>query len=131
MHYLGWKVKDNFNNYLDELFSKITLRIYDLKYKVSSLDQNLAVFQKKVCPSFNKVITRIAEKNFDSVALKGQIIYKSPWGYCYVHSITKTNEFTLVRPGFLWDKKKADYLKHSADEIYSPLKISSFICIDL
>ena len=131
MHYLGWKVKDNFNNYLDELFSKITLRIYDLKYKVSSLDQNLAVFQKKVCPSFNKVITRIAEKNFDSVALKGQIIYKSPWGYCYVHSITKTKEFTLVRPGFLWDKKKADYLKHSADEIYSPLKISSFICIDL
>jgi len=77
------------------------------------------------------VIKRLADKNFDTSAVHGQIIYKSPWGYCYVHSVTKTNDFTLIRPGFLWYDDKADYMKHSPDEIYLPLKLPSFICTDL
>jgi len=67
--------------------------------------------------------------DFDKLAQKGQVIYSSLVGYCYVHSITKTNDFTLIRPGFMWDDKQGDYLKHRPDEVYLPLKLPSFICI--
>ena len=35
------------------------------------------------------VLKRLDEKNFDTSANQGQIIYKSPWGYCYVYSVSK------------------------------------------
>lgn len=131
LHYLGWKNVDDFNNNIDELKTKITHRISELKQRASGLEQNLETFYRKVCPAFKKVLKRLADKNFDTSAVNGQIIYKSPWGYCYVHSVTKTNDFTLIRPGFLWDDAKSDYMKHSPDEIYLPLKLQSFICTDL
>ena len=131
LHYLGLKDIEDFNNNFGELKTKITHRISELKHRASGLEQNLETFYRKVCPAFKKVIKRLADKNFDTSAVQGQIIYKSPWGYSYVHSVTKTNEYTLIRPGFLWDDDKADYMKHSPDEIYLPLKLQSFICTDL
>lgn len=131
LHYLGWKDVEDFNDNFGELKSKITHRISELKHRASGLELNLETFYKKVCPAFKKVIKQLADKKFDTSAVQGQIIYKSPWGYSYVHSVTKTNEFTLIRPGFLWDDDKADYMKHSPDEIYLPLKLPSFICTDL
>jgi hypothetical protein len=131
LHYLGWKGVEDFNNNFGELKTKITHRISELKHRASGLEQNLETFYRKVCPTFKKVIIRIADKNFDTLAVQGQIIYKSPWGYSFVHSVTKTNDFTLIRPGFLWDDDKADYMKHSPDDIYLPLKLQSFICTDL
>lgn len=131
LHYLGWRDVEDFHNNFGELKTKITHRISELKHRASGLEQNLETFYSKVCPAFKKVIERLKDKNFDTSAVQGQIIYKSPWGYSYVHSVTKTNDFTLIRPGFLWDDSKADYLKHSPDEIYLPLKLLSFICTDL
>ncbi|MCB0537334.1 MAG: hypothetical protein KDE33_07365 [Bacteroidetes bacterium] len=131
LHYLGWKDVEDFNDNFGELKSKITHRISELKQRANGLEQNLETFYKKVCPAFKKVIQQLADKNFDTLAVNGQIIYKSPWGYCYVHSVTKTNDFTLIRPGFLWDDAKSDYMKHSPDEIYLPIKLQSFICTDL
>jgi hypothetical protein len=131
LHYLGWKDVEDFNDNFGELKSKITHRVSELKQRANGLEQNLETFYKKVCPAFKKVIQQLADKNFDTLAVNGQIIYKSPWGYCYVHSVTKTNDFTLIRPGFLWDDAKSDYMKHSPDEIYLPLKLQSFICTDL
>lgn len=131
LHYLGWKDVENFNNNFGELKIKISHRISELKHRASGLEQNLETFYRKVCPAFKKVIMQLADKKFDTSAVNGQIIYKSPWGYCYVHSVTKTNDFTLIRPGFLWDDAKSDYMKHSPDEIYLPLKLQSFICTDL
>ena len=131
LHYLSWKDVEDFNNNFGELKTKITHRVSVLKQRASGLEQNIEKFYRKVCPAFMKVIIRLSDKNFDTSAVQGQIIYKSPWGYCYVHSVTKTNDFTLIRPGFLWDDDKADYLKHSPDTIYLPLKLSSFICADL
>lgn len=130
-HYLGWKDVEDFNNNFGELKTKITHRISELKQRANGLEQNLETFYRKVCPAFKKVIKKLADKNFDTSAVQGQIIYKSPWGYCYVHSVTKTNDFTLIRPGFLWDDAKSDYMKHSPDEIYLPLKLQSFICTDI
>ncbi len=131
LHYLGWRDVEDFNNNFGELKTKITNRISELKHRASGLEQNLEIFYRKVCPAFKKVIKRLADKNFDTSAVQGQIIYKSLWGYSYVHSVTKTNDFTLIRPGFLWDDDKADYLKYSPNEIYLPLKLPSFICTDL
>lgn len=131
LHYLGWKNVDDFNNNIEELKTKINYRISQLKQRANGLEQNLELFDKKVCPAFEKVIQQLADKNFDTSAVQGQIIYKSPWGYSYVHSVSKTNDFTLIRPGFMWDDDKEDYIKHSPDEIYLPVKLLSFICIDL
>jgi len=131
LHYLGWKNPEDFNNNLDELKTKITHRISELKHRASGFEQNLELFYSKVCPAFTKVLKKLADKNFDSSAVQGQIIYKSPWGYCYVYSVTNTNDFTLIRPGFKWDDNKSDYIKHSPDEIYKPLKLTSLICLDL
>ena len=131
LHYLGWKNIDDFENNFDDLQIKINLRISDLKQRTKGLEQNLMVFYYKVCPAFKKVMKQLAEKNFDTLAVQGQIIYKSPWGYSYVQSVNKINDFTLVRPGFMWDDVKEDYIKHSPDEIYLPLRLSSFICTDL
>lgn len=131
LHYLGWKDVEDFNNNFGELKTKITHRISELKHRASGLEQNLETFYRIVCPAFRKVIKRLADKNFDTSAVQGQIIYKSPWGYSYVHSVTKTNDFTLIRPGFMWDDNKADYVKHSPDEIYKPLKLTSLICLDI
>ena len=131
LHYLGCKNVDDFNSNFGELKTKIIHRISELKQRSNGLEQNLEIFYRKVCPAFKNVLKQLVDKNFDTLAVQGQIIYKSPWGYCYVHSVTKTNDFTLVRPGFLWDKRKAEYLKHSPDEIYSSLKLPSFICTDL
>lgn len=131
LHYLGWKNVDDFNNNIEELKTKINCRISELKQRANGLEQNLELFHKKVCPAFEKVIQQLADKNFDTSAVQGQIIYKSPWGYSYVHSVSKTNDFTLIRPGFMWDEDKEDYIKHSPDEIYLPVKLVSLICTDL
>jgi hypothetical protein len=131
LHYLGWKDVDDFNSNFGELKAKIIHRISELKQRANGLEQNLEIFYRRVCPAFKKVLKQLGDKNFDTSAVHGQIIYKSPWGYCYVHSVTKTNDFTLIRPGFLWDDGKAEYMKHSPDEIYLPLKLQSFICTDL
>lgn len=131
LHYLGWKDVDDFNSNFGELKAKIIHRISELKQRANGLEQNLEIFYRRVCPAFKKVLQQLGDKNFDTSAVHGQIIYKSPWGYCYVHSVTKTNDFTLIRPGFLWDDGKAEYMKHSPDEIYLPLKLQSFICTDL
>jgi len=131
LHYLGWKDVDDFNSNFGELKAKIIHRISELKQRANGLEQNLEIFYRRVCPAFKKVLKQLRDKNFDTSAVHGQIIYKSPWGYCYVYSVTKTNDFTLIRPGFLWDDGKAEYMKHSPDEIYLPLKLLSFICTDL
>ncbi len=131
LHYLGWKDVENFDCNFNNLINNIKHRVSELKHRTNGLQHNFDIFYRKVCPAFKKVIKKLEDKKFETSAVKGQIIYKSPWGYCYVHSVTKTNDFTLIRPGFLWDDTKSDYLKHSPDEIYSPLKLQSFICIDL
>lgn len=131
LHYLCCRNADDFNSNFVELETKIDIRISELKNRAKGFEKNLEIFYERLCPSFIKVIEQIEDRNFDTSAVKGQIIYKSPWGYSYVQSVTKTNDFTLIRPGFMWDNNKEDYLKHSPDEIYLPLKLSSFICTDL
>lgn len=131
LHYLGCRNVDDFNNNFAELKTKINIRISELKNRTKGFEQNLEIFYEKLCPSFIKVIKQIEDKTFDTSAVQGQIIYKSPWGYSYVKSVTKTNDFSLIRPGFLWDDYKEDYIKHSPDEIYLPLKLTSFIGTDL
>jgi hypothetical protein len=131
LHYLGWKNIEDINCNFDALKNDINKRVSELKHRASGLEENLEMFFSMIYPAFKKVITKIKEKDFDVSADKGQIIYKSPFGYCYVDSISKSNDFTLIRPGFGWDYEKGDYIKHSPDEIYTPVRLNSFICTDL
>ena len=55
------------------------------------------------------------------------MIYKLPWGYFLVKSVSKQKEFSLSRTGIIWDDKAGDFIKHSNDEVYSPIPLKSFI----
>jgi len=131
LHYLGGKDILELNNEFEKLKIKINLKISELKNRANSLDENVIRLNSVVFPVFAKVLKQISNKNFDNVAFQGQIIYKSPWGYCYVHSVNHSNDFTLIRPGFMWDYNYDEYMKHSPDEIYSPIRLQSFICVEL
>ncbi|MEI6678265.1 MAG: hypothetical protein WCL21_06640 [Mariniphaga sp.] len=131
LHYLGFKENAGSAENFNQLKCNIDKKISELKHKVNGIDENIVRFYEKICPAFHQVVYKIALKEFDTSAFKGQIIYKSPWGYCFVHSVFRSNKFALIRPGFIWDEDKKDYLKHSQDAIYSPLTIPSFICVDL
>jgi len=131
LHYLGWKDIADFDSNYGILKENIRRRVSELKHRASGLEENLELFYQRICPAFRKVLTRIKEKDFDVSGSKGQIIYKSPFGYCYVDSVSKSNDFTLIRPGFLWDDEQQDFLRHSPDEIYSPVRLNSLICVDL
>lgn len=129
LHYLGWNNIKDFNAHFSDIESKILRRVSELKHTASGIKENQTRFFEKICPSFRTVIERVAEKDFDSSAFQGQMIYKSPWGYCFIKSVSNSNEFTLIRPGFMWDENSEDYLKYRPDEIYSPLKLKAFICV--
>ncbi len=130
MHYLGWKdVVNNVEKY-HEFKAEIKNRINELKHRATSLPENTERFFRKIFPAFAKVIVKISEKKFDKYAVEGNIIYKSPWGYCYVKSVTPPNRYTLIRPGFLWDTEQKDYLKARPTEVYVPIDLPYFIRLD-
>jgi hypothetical protein len=131
MHYLGWKDAVCSDNKFNELKSGINGRITELKHRAIGLNDNIERFFFKICPAFEQVIKQLADKKFDTSATKGCLIYKSPWGYCYVQSVDLPNRYTLIRPGFLWDKETGDYLKYRPTEVYKPMELNSFILIDI
>jgi hypothetical protein len=87
LHCLSWQQPEKFENnrggFTEELISKIS----KIKYSCSSLPENLQYFLDKICPVYNENITKRKNKEFDTIALKGDIIYSSIVGYCYVHTI--------------------------------------------
>ena len=46
-------------------------------------------------------------------------------GYCTVVSVTENNKYILARPGFIWDKKRKEFISHFGDNIYTPLTLLS------
>jgi hypothetical protein len=131
LHYLGWKDISEFDENLDRMTKQVNKRVSELKHRASGVEENLKLFFDKICPAFNNVLSKIADKYIDVSASQGQIIYKVYLGYCYIHSVNNSNDFTLIRPGFRWDKEKEDFLRHTPDEIYTPVRLNSFICTDL
>lgn len=131
MHYLGWKDAVNDTTKCDDFKSEIGKRIAELKHRASGLQDNIDRFFNKVCPSFLKVILQLNNRSFDTYAGNGNIIYKSPWGYCYVKTKMPPNKYTLVRPGLLWDEGLHDYVKFRPTEVYLPMELNSFICVDI
>ncbi|MCX6304399.1 MAG: hypothetical protein NT040_05490 [Bacteroidetes bacterium] len=131
LHCFGWKAIEPFDFNINRIKEKINNSVSELKHRSSGLDENLERFFNRALPVFREVIQKITNKEFNVEAIKGQFLYKSPFGFCYVDSVNKPNEFILVRPGFIWDNDKEEYIRHSTDEIYTPIKLSSFISIDL
>jgi hypothetical protein len=131
LHYLGDKNPAQFNNLWPELKKNISLKIDTLKHPQPSITENYTLFKKIVIPAYFKTINQLAAKQFNTSAGRGDIIYKSPLGYCYVKNVTIQNEFTLVRPGFMWDDDLEDFLKFTDDEKYHPIKLPSFIIVPL
>jgi len=131
MHYLGWKDAVNNTEKYHVFKAGLKNRIRELKHRASSLHENIARFNRDICPVFHKVILRVTNKKFDLHATEGNIIYKSPWGYCFIKSVAAPNRYTLVRPGFLWDTEQKDYIKIRPTEEYIPLELPSFIVVDI
>ena len=131
MHYLGWKDAVNNTEKYHEFKADLKNRIRELKHRASSLHENIERFNRDICPVFHKVILRLIDKKFDLHATVGNIIYKSPWGYCFIKVVSAPNRYTLVRPGFLWDTEQKDYIKIRPTEEYVPLELPYFIIVDI
>ena len=131
LHYLSDRNPETFNSILPRLLEGIADKIKSLNYPSNILNTNLHWFEKKIIPAYVRTILHIYAKDFDKLAEKGQLIYKSPWGYCLVKDVSKQNEFKLIRPGFLWDDKLGDFILHSNDEVYRPIPLKSFVLVKI
>lgn len=131
LHYLGDRNPVQFNTLWPELKKNISLKIDTLKHPQSSISENYTLFKKKIIPAYFKTINQLAAKQFNSSAGRGDIIYKSPLGYCYLKNVTMQNEFTLVRPGFMWHYDQEEFLNFTDNEKYHPIKLSSFILVSI
>jgi hypothetical protein len=131
LHHLGEKTILGFDALWPELQRSITDKISSLKFPSSSVHENRIWFENKILPAFRKAIRKLDDKNFDTTAGRGQLIYKSPWGYCYVKDVSRNNDFTLIRPGFMWDNEIGDFIMHSNDEVYRPLRLPYFIQVEI
>lgn len=131
LHYLGSKDFHQFESTVNELKVKIDKREIQAKRRVRVFESNKEYLFQSIIPAFSKVIKEISEKKFSSSTVAGRIIYKSPFGYCYVHSISRTNDFSLIRPGFMWDEHREDYMKYNADTVATTINLPSFIVVDI
>ena len=82
-------------------------------------------------PAFKNATIRLENQSFNRAPILGSIIYKSPWGYCYVRNVSIHGELTLVHPGFGWDEKQLSFIKYNFDNVYVPLKFEKFISVDI
>lgn len=127
LHYLGDKTPTGFNELWKDLYHSITKRSNSLKYLSGNGENNWNWFEHRIVRAFKKTLKQLEAKQFDFQSSKGTILYKSPWGYCFVKEVTKENDFTLSRPGFWWDDESQDFIKHTDDEVYRPLRLPQFI----
>ena len=91
LHYLSDRNPESFKAILPELRKGIAEKIQSLKYPSNMVKENLQWFERKIIPAYVRTIRQLHEKEFDTMAEKGQIIYKSPWGYCLVKDVSKQN----------------------------------------
>jgi hypothetical protein len=131
LHYLGYRNSSSFDKEYPLLKRRVSEKGELLKHKAPQFQDNLNWFEKRILPAFNNTISKLEAKDFDKTASKGSIIYKSPWGYCWAKDISKHNEFTLIRPGFLWDDHLGDFVMHSNDEVYHPIPLKQFIIVNI
>jgi hypothetical protein len=127
LHYFGDKTPTGFSSLWKDLYDAIADRSNSLKHLSASGEGNWNWFEHKIVKSFKRTIKQLEAKDFDTKVSKGEILYKSPWGYCFVKDISKENEFTLSRPGFWWDEELQDFIKHTDDEVYRPIRLHQFI----
>ncbi len=131
LHYMGDKTPAGFNDLWKDLYRAIAERSNTLKHLSGYGEENWDWFEYNVVNAFKRTIKLLEKKEFDSKSSKGEIVYKSPWGYCFVKEVTKENDFTLSRPGFWWDDEQQDFIKHTDDEIYSPIRLPQFIRVSI
>lgn len=114
-----------------KFISELTHGTLIIKFHSFYLNENLYTFINEILPAYKNSIIRLRSKIFDVKALKGQIIYKSPFGFCHVNRCKLPNEYCLSRPGFNWDDDEQDYIRHTDDDVYNPIKLSSFISVEV
>lgn len=131
VHYLGYRNSNTFNKQFPLIKKFVTEKADLLKRKTPLFHDNLNWFEKFILPAFNNTISKLERKDFDTTTHKGSIIYKSPWGYCLVKDISANNEFTLIRPGFLWNNQLRDYVMHNNDKVYNPIVLKQFIHVKI
>lgn len=129
LHYLGCNKHDEFEQQRNTLLKDIESRSALLKSVTPFFEENFKFFKGKVIKAYITTLQKREAQQFDATAQKGNVIYSSLVGYCFVESITKNNEFTLIRPGFMWDDKFGDFIKYRSDEVYKPIKLPSFIYV--
>lgn len=131
LHYLGDRNPESFTKALPDLAKGIAEKAEALKYKSNQFTENMNWFDKTLLPAYQDAISRLANTNFDKAAQRGQIIYRSPWGYCWIKDVSPPKQYTLVRPGFMWDERSYDFVMHTNDDVYRPIPLDKFIKVQL
>lgn len=130
LHYLGDRNPVIFREKLSDMYDSLKERKSKLTYQSPIYMHNFNLFSTRAVPAFLRTIDKLETLNFDQKAEKGDVIYKSPWGYCHVKYVSNANDFTLVRPGFMWDNEMGEFINHCGDELYRQLRLSSFIKVE-
>jgi HKD family nuclease len=130
LHYLGCNKHDEFKQQYDTLLKDVESRCLLLKSVPPFFEENFRFFKTKIIKGYVTTLQKRETQQFDATAQKGNVIYSSLVGYCHVQSISKNNEFSLIRPGFMWDDNYGDFIRHRADGVYSPIKLPSFISVN-
>jgi hypothetical protein len=131
IHFLGWATSEELDNNLETLIVQVKEKSKCLKQTIQNSDIQLDYFCNQICIAYKQSIQQRENKDFADKAEKGQIIYISLFGYCYVVSRTSPNKYTLSRPGFEWFEKEKEFINYSGDCIYSPVGISKMTIVDL
>jgi hypothetical protein len=117
-----------FKTYLPSLIEGVKNKSLLLKHRSNRFDVNLDHFVNVICPAYQNAALKRDNKEFDTDANPGNIIYSSFVGYAYVQSsrsVSSFSEFKLMRPGFAWNEKAEDYLMDSV------VRIPKFILVNL
>lgn len=126
LHYLGAHSSPDWQASLIHLEKEVAFKIESISHISKALGKNKERFKDIIIPAFRKVRQKIDEEQYDNTSEKGAIIYKSYLGYCIVKEVSKVNEFILVRPGFMWDRKLEDFVGYAQNEVYRPIKLDSY-----
>ena len=78
-----------------------------LKQRQPQFEVNRRWFVNTICPLFLQATEKRTVKQFDSLARKGQTIYSSRTGYCFIVRTTDLpGQYVIVKAGFDWSESQ-------------------------
>ena len=112
-----------------EILTKLDVKLSRIVKPVLKQREHLLHFMKTLFPAHQQTMKNVVKGNHQSQAQRGNVIYRSPFGYCYVAGVSKEN-YRLVRPGFKWDAIQKDLIGYCTGNEYPLLPIKTLFIVE-